>query len=209
MNKISNKYYYRSILDSYVRGRFDGSCYEGLQSYQQNAIRMFHFKRKQLNDRQQVSLNLLKSLSHGSFLMVGPGRGTMLYPLMDTVNSKITAIDNDPDVINELMHIIYGRLFSNFTCKYEDVCWMGYKDDSFDTVVALEVLEHVKDYRQAVDEIRRVSKKHIVISVPSKEDHNPEHINLFTKEELEELFSGCKIKFIDVKDHYLLLVTKV
>ena len=64
------------------------------------------------------------------------------------------------------------------------------------------------EYKETINELIRLSRKHIVISVPSIEDNNPEHVNLFTKEQLEELFSGYKIKFIDVKDHYLLLITK-
>jgi SAM-dependent methyltransferase len=43
---------------------------------------------------------------------------------------------------------------------------MPFEDDEFDVVFAIEVLEHVPDWRAALDEITRVCSRRVVASVP-------------------------------------------
>ncbi|MFC1584830.1 methyltransferase domain-containing protein [Fibrobacterota bacterium] len=45
---------------------------------------------------------------------------------------------------------------------------LPYKDRSFDTVICSHTLEHVKDPQAAVQELRRVSKKRIILVVPKQ-----------------------------------------
>ena len=47
-----------------------------------------------------------------------------------------------------------------------DVHELPYRDNEFDTVVCLETLEHVENPHAAVQELKRVAKKRIIISVP-------------------------------------------
>ena len=49
-----------------------------------------------------------------------------------------------------------------------DVTGLPFKDDWFDLVICAEVLEHVKNYTQAINEIVRVLKpdRNLVVSVP-------------------------------------------
>ena len=49
-----------------------------------------------------------------------------------------------------------------------DVTGLPFKDDHFDLVICAEVLEHIKDYKQAIQEIVRVLKpgRNLVVSVP-------------------------------------------
>lgn len=48
-----------------------------------------------------------------------------------------------------------------------DICCLPYKDDSFDTVIAFEVLEHVENVNFALEELHRVCRNNIIISVPN------------------------------------------
>lgn len=48
-----------------------------------------------------------------------------------------------------------------------DVCCLPYKNASFDTVIAFEILEHVGNINLALSELYRVCRKNIIISVPN------------------------------------------
>jgi len=50
--------------------------------------------------------------------------------------------------------------------KKENIEKLSFKDKSFDVVMCLEVLEHTENPLKAIDELKRVAKKQIIISVP-------------------------------------------
>lgn len=43
---------------------------------------------------------------------------------------------------------------------------LNYKNDEFDLVLACELLEHLKDYNEGLSEIKRVTKRYAILSVP-------------------------------------------
>ena len=45
-------------------------------------------------------------------------------------------------------------------------------------ITLLEVLEHIPNVGQAIKNACRIASKYIILTVPSKEDDNPEHIHL-------------------------------
>jgi SAM-dependent methyltransferase len=55
--------------------------------------------------------------------------------------------------------------------KVGDISSLPYTDNSFDCISCLEVLEHlpIQAYEQALDELVRVSKKYLILSVPYNE----------------------------------------
>lgn len=44
---------------------------------------------------------------------------------------------------------------------------LPFRDDAFDTVTCFEVLEHVPDPAQVLRELARVSRRHVIVSVPN------------------------------------------
>jgi ubiquinone/menaquinone biosynthesis C-methylase UbiE len=46
---------------------------------------------------------------------------------------------------------------------------LDYKDNSFDTITCMEVLEHLDDPKKALEELVRVSRKRVIITVPFNE----------------------------------------
>ncbi len=89
---------------------------------------------------------------------------------------------------------------------------LPFNDKSFDTVIMLEVLEHVKDLDAVLLEVKRVARKNVILTVPDNTgykllreykiifDHmlDNDHVNFFTKDSLTNLlkkyFSVCIIK---------------
>jgi ubiquinone/menaquinone biosynthesis C-methylase UbiE len=50
----------------------------------------------------------------------------------------------------------------------QDIYQLPYDDKSFDLILCLEVLEHLKNPSSALKEIARVASKHLIVSVPSE-----------------------------------------
>lgn len=76
-----------------------------------------------------------------------------------------------------------------FVCG--DACAMPFDDDSFDTVTALHVLEHLEpsSARRALQEMCRVARRRVVIAVPLEEEPDPayDHAQGFDRESLIQL----------------------
>lgn len=81
---------------------------------------------------------------------------------------------------------------------------LPFGDKSFDTVIIFELLEHVRNPGEILEETKRVAKKNILITVPNCKNFKTlrsygltyehflemDHINFFTKDSLCELFSN-------------------
>ena len=99
-------------------------------------------------------------------------------------------------------------MITNLTAALGDICDTSIADKSYDIVTMLEVLEHVPKPLSAIRSAVRIAKKYVVVSVPSKPDNNPEHIHLFTKNMLTELFdhaSCAKLHFDGVSGHLIMI----
>ena len=112
-------------------------------------------------------------------LDVGCGNGIFVNYLKDNFNrfNRIHGMDRSKSAIK---YVKTERSLGN-------IDKLNFKDNEFDLVVCLEVLEHlpVNIYQKALNEISRVSKKYIIITVPNNEDLSKHHIEC----------PGCKTKF--------------
>ncbi|MEO8523682.1 MAG: class I SAM-dependent methyltransferase [Caldimonas sp.] len=96
-------------------------------------------------------------------------------------------------------------------CVKGDATELAFDDDSFDLVVCTEVLEHIPPelLEKACSELARVSKKHVLVGVPYKQDIrvgratctscgtiNPPwgHVNAFDEPRLRALFNGLIVE---------------
>lgn len=90
-----------------------------------------------------------------------------------------------------------------------DATCLDFPDKSFDIILLFEVMEHIKNVNSVLNEARRVAKKYVLITVPNCNglkklkglhltyDHflATDHINFFTKKDLEDLLSKHFKKF--------------
>lgn len=172
----------------------------------------YYFKVKDDLPRVQVVLGFLHGISPmglcNSLLDVGSGRGVFLFPLLrDFPEMEVTSLDILPHRV-ELLQCIHDGGIENLHPLLGDICTWGAPDKSFDVVTMLEVMEHIPDTEAVVHNAVRLAKNYILVSVPSKPDDNPEHIHLFTNEDLKLLFlrHGCsKVKFMSVTNHTVMV----
>lgn len=97
-------------------------------------------------------LALVRALSPESVLEIGPGEGIVTDTLRKD-GVKVTtcdiAADLQPDVV-------------------ASVTALPFNDNEFEVLLAAEILEHIKfeDVSQALSELERVARTHVVISLP-------------------------------------------
>ncbi len=97
-------------------------------------------------------VNILEKTHGVSFLEIGKGTGVTEFAMKKRGYEYVT-VDNNPDLSPDVV---------------ADITSLPFPDNSFDVVCAFEVLEHLhySEVPQALSELRRVSRKHVVISLP-------------------------------------------
>lgn len=177
----------------------------------ENELKLYYFKEKENLARVNIILGFLRNIYPSSLLDVGSGRGVFLFPLLkEFENINVTSLDILDKRIELLSNIKSGGV-NNLNVLKDDICTYNEKDNTYEVVTLLEVLEHIKDYKKAIKNAIRLSSSFIVITVPSKEDNNPEHINLLTKDILTKVFNENNItnlKFGSVNGHLFLVARK-
>ena len=97
-----------------------------------------------------------------SALEVGCGEGFVLRYLRDRVGYiQLEGVDLDPSAVAAARRLVPG-----LPVQVGDVYRLPYPDGAFDLVLCLEVLEHLEDPRAALGEIRRVTRRLALLSVP-------------------------------------------
>lgn len=174
-------------------------------------LKLYYFKEKEDLARVNIVLGFLKGIYPESLLDIGSGRGVFLFSLLrDFSYMDITSIDILDKRVELLNYIKLGGV-SNLEVGKANICTYDIDDNSYDVITLLEVLEHIPDVFAAVRNACRIAKKFIVVTVPSKEDDNPEHIHLLTKEKLTKMFNDCgvtNLKFGGVNGHLFMVARK-
>lgn len=162
-------------------------------------LRMHKFKRSTELPRVRRVLSTLAGLAPSTLLDVGSGRGVFLWPLLDAFpDLAVTAIDVDPQRATDLAAVTRGGV-ARLSAAEMDAGALRFDDAQFDGVTMLEVLEHMPEPRRAAKEAMRVATRFVLATVPSKEDDNPEHIQLFDRDSFGRLFEGArsvKVEFV-------------
>jgi len=120
-------------------------------------VKKEHYNRRKYDNLERFisyfyQIDLVRLLNPASVLEIGKGNGTV-SDYLKKLGLDVVTIDIDKDLRPD--HV-------------GDVRNIPLKDNSFDVVVAYEVLEHLpyEDFKYALREIKRVSKKDVIISLP-------------------------------------------
>ena len=162
-----------------------------------------------INNFNNTLIKAITPLHVKNVLDAGCGEGFSLYKLSEyNIGEKLEGIDYSKEAIS-----IGKKLFPNLSLKQGSIYNLPCKDNTFDLVLSTEVLEHLENPKKALQEILRVSKKYILVSVPNepffmmsnflrgknvmKFGNDPEHIQHWT------IFSFLKL----MKEHEIQIKT--
>jgi 2-polyprenyl-3-methyl-5-hydroxy-6-metoxy-1,4-benzoquinol methylase len=172
-----------------------------------NPANLYLFKRTHRLPRISKVLGIIKGIHPDSLLDIGSGRGALLWPLLeDFPELQVTAVDLEIDIIAAV-----AKRIENLVALKMDASNLIFSNFNFDVVTILEVLEHVIDPVKVARECMRTAKRFVVATVPSKKDDNPEHLRLFTKQSLTDLFldAGAQsVKIKEVPNHFIVVAKK-
>ena len=107
--------------------------------------------------RKMWAIHILSELPKGSFFDVGCGRGEMIEIAYNTGHRPSRGCETVPDLIGG---VIYHGLAHDLPCR----------DNEYDTVTMFDVMEHLTeaDCMSAINELKRVAKKHIILSISNR-----------------------------------------
>jgi 2-polyprenyl-3-methyl-5-hydroxy-6-metoxy-1,4-benzoquinol methylase len=163
-----------------------------------------------LNNFRNLLLEQIKQLKPDSILDVGAGEGFTLEALRkQKLAKKLEGIEYMDDAIT-----LGKKMHPQVTIKKGNIYELPYKPNSFDVVICTEVLEHLDEPNKALEELKRVTKKYIILSVPNeplftiqrilrgknvlKLGAHPEHIQHWSSGAFEK-FVSSQLQIIDSK----------
>jgi ubiquinone/menaquinone biosynthesis C-methylase UbiE len=197
--------YYVALGAAFVRGRWPDLARAGASDAAvfaaglEQGHKLHKFKRNADLPRVRRVLSMLTGLAPESLLDVGSGRGAFLWPLLDAFPGlAVTAIDMAEQRATDLAAVSRGGV-PRLSAAQMDAASLRFDDHAFDGVTMLEVLEHMPDPARAAREAVRVARRFVVATVPSKEDDNPEHIHLFDRATLGQLFEKAGARRVTVE----------
>jgi ubiquinone/menaquinone biosynthesis C-methylase UbiE len=146
-----------------------------------------------------------------SVLDAGCGEGITLRKFKD---KKIGKVHEGIEYMEEAIKI-GKKVNPDISIKQGDIYKLPFKDNTFDVVVCTEVLEHLDKPKDALKELKRVSKKYLLLSVPNepwftfqriargknilKFGAHPEHIQHWTHGAFQSFVSENGLKILNKK----------
>ena len=117
-----------------------------------------------INKFKNEVLSLVKFTGVKSILDVGCGEGYLLSFLNSRIRDwHVTGFDIDGESVSKAKQKVPLAHIS-----IRDIYNCGYPDETFDLVSSNEVLEHLEYPEKALNEISRVTKKWVILSVPNE-----------------------------------------
>ena len=198
---------YGELAAAYVRGMCtdappDGDIAALLEHARRRGLKLHRFKRTATLPRVRAVLGVLRGIAPATLVDIGSGRGVFLWPLLDAFPGLgVTAIERDERHVAHLAAVQRGGIRHLITV-HANAARLPFEDAAFDVATVLEVLEHQRDPLPLAREAVRIAQRFVIATVPSKEDDNPEHVQLFTGASLSGLFLAAGARAVKI-DHVL------
>ena len=141
--------------------------------------------------------HLLQQTNAQSVLDAGCGEGFVTSFLAQQDPAlRLTGVDLSPEAIAYAQEHFGEQVRFRTGSVYK----LPFSDNSFDTVLCSEVLEHLDETTRAVNELKRVARRHVLLTVPREPyfkglndmgrrlgiSPDPGHVNFWTKKTFQE-----------------------
>lgn len=158
-------------------------------------------------------IGLAKLNRKSNVLEVGAGDGHFLRSIIERFGFyNVIATDISADELKKAKRNLEG---CNVVFEKENAESLTFDSNSFDLVIACEVLEHINDPQKAILELKRVSKKYILISVPVEPKwrilhfitgkylksfgNTPGHINHWSKKDFQSFLNDADLNIVGIR----------
>ncbi len=141
--------------------------------------------------------------SFSNLIDVGCGEGYLLYALQNYKKQKEGTYFGF-DLTQGRITVTKKNVPSALLLR-GDVLHLPFPDNAFDIVVCSELLEHMEAYQKVVEELLRITRKRLIITVPNElplvkimcpkcktKHYYDGHVNYFTAEKLRTIFVNRK-----------------
>ncbi len=141
----------------------------------------------------------LKENNPKNILDIGCGTGYITDMIKRDMDVNIICCDMNSN------RITFARDQFHLETIIGDISHLPFKNSSFDTVLAIEIIEHLPNLESAIMEIKRVTKKNVIITVPNDPyfalanflrgknfntfGNPPDHLHHFNKKTLKSTLS--------------------
>jgi 2-polyprenyl-3-methyl-5-hydroxy-6-metoxy-1,4-benzoquinol methylase len=200
--------YFSELAGAFVRGRL-GRRTATLEDGIQAGLRLHKFKVNTELPRVQRVLGILRGLAPNNLLDIGSGRGTFLWPLLDSFPElSVTSVESSERRAGDLAAVRIGGI-ERLDVVRMDAQRLAFVPRSFDVVTMLEVMEHLNSPQAALSGALSAARRFVIVSVPSTPDDNPEHVHLFSPDQLRHMAgeAGCSRMTIEhVLNHRIALL---
>lgn len=137
-----------------------------------------------------------KFIQNKKVLDIACGTGYGSKMMVENGAREVVGADVSATAISEANKLRFGR--SNLSFKQSNATKLLFQDDSFETVVSFETIEHIENYQKFIQEIKRVLKPGgiLVLSTPNQTAtkqlliNNPFHIKEFNLGQFKALISS-------------------
>jgi ubiquinone biosynthesis O-methyltransferase len=155
-----------------------------------------------VTERYRTIIRAVQPLEGKRVLDLGCGDGVLSF-LLHQEQASVVGIDIDPTGV-DLAHMELSKRQTNVLLALSSGYKLPFSSEFFDCVVCSEVIEHVQQPAQLIQEIHRVLKQggQVVVSTPNRLTEIPSdamHVKEFFATELKNLigshFSQVKISF--------------
>jgi len=159
---------------------------EGWDEYEDSPVCMLY----------RIVLEIIEPFS--TFLEVGPGLGDFSLYLLSQ-NKDVEMLDIKEEDL-KIMKRICSEKGYNYVFHLQDITLTSLTK-TYDVVFSVEVIEHIEDYRRAINNMIGLAKRKVVLTTPVLSDFSsPDHKHFFLEENFEFIDKPYKISRIITKN---------